>query len=130
MSNIKAGTRQLVVSSEDFPGGKFRFDVAEPPTTKLNTIVREALGGPTGIVGYVESHEAAYIEATVNMRDTVDLNLILAARDCTVTLAHANGHVEQLTGAWVANSPERSAAGTATIRWESGTPGQVLGVQR
>lgn len=130
MSNIKAGIRQLVVSSDDLPGGKFRFDVGETLTTKLGTVMREALAGATGVVGYHETPEVAYIEAEIIMRDTVDLSTLVAARDCTVTVQHSNGHVEQLTGAWVVSHPERARDGKATIRWESGTPGLTLGIQR
>lgn len=131
MSNIKSGVRQLVVSSDDLPGGKFRFYVGETLNTRVDGEVREALGGLTGIVGSHSTFEPCHIEAEIIVNNELDLKALMRARDNTVTAVWANGQTDQIWGAWLVTCPERLADGKATVRWEAPSGnGQTLGIQR
>ena len=107
-----------------------RLDVAGSATMKLGTFGRtESLAGATGVVGFKEMPEAAFLEAEVFVRDTLDIEALTAAEDVTAVAVLANGQTRTLTDAWLANSPEVDlVGGTTTLRFETGTPGFTSGV--
>lgn len=123
MATIKAGIRQLVISSADL-SRDLRLDVAGSATMKTGTVMREALNGATGVVGRKESYEPAFCEAEVHIRDLTALAAIEGAEDITVIAVLASGQTAQITDAWLVSSPDADlVGGVTTLRFESGTPG-------
>lgn len=63
---------------------------------------KEGLVGPTGVQGYKENPQIAYIEGEIRDMQDLDVDDILLFDDGTITLTYANGKSFMLEQAWYA----------------------------
>ena len=68
----------------------------------LGLDVREAIIGADGVHGYKETPQVSYIEGAVTDREDLDLEALVGADECTVTLELNNGKIITLSRAWFA----------------------------
>lgn len=128
-SNVVAGLKQLVVSGPTL-SRPIRLDCTESPKGRMQTEIREAIPGPTGVVGYKTMHQPSFIEAQVALRDSLPITKLMnAGATLEVTAVLANGWTQTITEAWLVEGPEQDMAeGTTTLRFESRNQGTETGV--
>lgn len=63
---------------------------------------KEGLVGPTGVQGYKENPQIAYIEGEIRDAQSLDIDDILNFDEGTITLTYANGKSFMLEEAWYA----------------------------
>ena len=86
----------------------------------LGLDVREAIIGADGVHGYKETPQVSYIEGAVTDREDLDLEALVGADECTVTLELNNGKVVTLSNAWFASEGSGSTdEGEIAVRFES-----------
>ena len=86
----------------------------------LGLDIREAIIGADGVHGYKETPQVSYIEGAVTDREDLDLEALVGADECTVTLELNNGKVVTLSNAWFASEGSGSTdEGEIAMRFES-----------
>lgn len=108
-----AGTAYIRAGSKNFTvGGSASYSV--------DSVSRETIKGASGVAGYKETPEAAFVEFE-HIDDTdLEPSDIASMTDVTVTMYLINGKTVALFNAWVVNTREWNAIdGLTTIRFEA-----------
>lgn len=93
----------------------------------LGLDVREAIIGADGVHGYKETPQVSYIEGAVTDREDLDLEALVGADECTVTLELNNGKIITLSRAWFAGDGTASTEeAEIPIRFESKSRAQEV----
>lgn len=113
-----AGTIELKVNGDLLRAvGDFTFNLGKPK--------REGVIGATGIDGFKEMPQLAFIEGTIRHTDRTNVAAICDVTDATVTLTLANKQVFVLRNAWFAgDSTGHTEEGTFDVRFE-GVSGEM-----
>lgn len=108
----RAGLIQVQVNGEvQDAKGAFTYNLGRPK--------RDAIVGSDRIHGYKEVPQVAFIEGAITDRQTLDLAVLVTARDQTVTLTLGNGKVVSLTDAYFAGDGTGSTEeAEIAVRWE------------
>lgn len=94
--NRRSGILSIQVNGEVYDAaGDFTYN---PGFNK-----REALIGPSGVQGYKEEPQVAFIEGEIRDARNLDLKKLMTVKDATVTLDLANDKTFMLRDAWQAN---------------------------
>ena len=87
----------------------------------------EAIIGADGVHGYKETPQVSYIEGAVTDREDLDLEALVGADECTVTLELNNGKIITLSRAWFAGDGTASTEeAEIPIRFESKSRAQEV----
>ncbi|WP_294559147.1 phage tail tube protein [uncultured Mailhella sp.] len=93
----------------------------------LGLDVREAIIGADGVHGYKETPQVSYIEGAVTDREDLDLEALVGADECTVTLELNNGKIITLSRAWFAGDGTASTEeAEIPVRFESKSRAQEV----
>jgi hypothetical protein len=99
--------------------GNFTFNLGFPK--------REALMGSSGILGYKETPQVAFIEGEIVDRGDLSIADLVQAADETITLELATGKVVMLRGAWYAGEGTgNTEEGNIGVRFESKQQGEEV----
>ncbi len=92
--------------------GSFSYNLGHP--------MRSAIEGSSGIHGFSEKPQVAFIEGEITDRGALDLKALVALTDVTVTLELANGKIIVLRDAWfAAEGSGDTDEGAIKVRFES-----------
>lgn len=93
MANAIAGLLAFKIDGQTYSAvGNFTFN--------QGLRLRTALVGATGVDGYSEAPQAAFIQGEIRDASDVDLEALVGATDVTATLELANGKTFVLANAW------------------------------
>ena len=120
MSTRRAGRISFKVDGTRYESkGTFSYN--------LGLDVREAIIGADGVHGYKETPQVSYIEGAVTDREDLDLEALVGADECTVTLELNNGKIITLSRAWFAGDGTASTEeAEIPIRFESKSRAQEV----
>ncbi|MEG0064707.1 MAG: phage tail tube protein [Pseudomonas sp.] len=89
--------------------------------------LRTALMGATGVDGYSEAPQAAFIAGEFRDGEDVDTEALVAITDATITLELANGKTFVLANAWFeGEGTGNSQEGNFAVRFSSDKPGTFV----
>lgn len=92
--------------------GNFSYNLGRPKRT--------AVVGSTGVHGFSEEAQPAFVEGEITDRSTLDLAALADLEDATITLTLANAKVIVLREAWFAgDGTGNSEQGNIAVRWEA-----------
>jgi hypothetical protein len=99
-------------------GGVMR-DAKGSFTYNKGAVKREAILGPTGVVGYKEMAQVPFLEGAITDKGNLDLDDIVGVTDETITLTLGNGKVFVLRNAWYAGDGNvTTEEGEIEVRFE------------
>lgn len=102
------------------------FDAAGDFTHNIGTPKREALIGPSGVQGFKEMPQCAFIEGDIRDSSELDLETVTNITNATITLTQANGKTVMLQGAWWASEGNTNTGeGTIACRFEANTGKEI-----
>ena len=109
MSKRIAGTCYVKVDGE-------QLSLSGSLSCSMNTVVREAQMGSTGVAGYSENPVAPTISGTFNFMEEFPIEKLMEQTSMTVTAELANGKVFTLSEAFVSGEVQASPNdGTVSI---------------
>jgi len=99
--------------------GNFTFNLGKP--------LRAPLVGATGVDGYSQTAQAAFVEGEIRDGENVDLEALVTANNVTVTLELANGKTLVLANAWYeGEGTGNSQEGNFPVRFVSDKEGTFV----
>ena len=99
--------------------GDFSYNLGVP--------LREDVEGSTGLLGYSEKAQPAFIEGAIGDRADLDVKALLATEGATVTLIAGNGKVIMLRDAWQSNAGNVATAdGKIEVKFTSRHQGEEV----
>ncbi len=115
----RAGLIQLQSNGEILDAkGNFSYNLGRPK--------RDPLIGSDSVHGFKEMPQVCYIEGAITDRGSLDLAVLVAGRDLTVTLSLSNGKVIVLRDAWFAGEGTASTEeAEIPVRWEGANAEEI-----
>ncbi len=92
-NRVRAGLLAIKVDGK-------RYDAVGNFTWNLGKPLRATLTGATGVDGYSETAQAAFIEGEIRDGSNIDIEALVTADNITATLEMANGKTLVLANAW------------------------------
>lgn len=119
-NRVRGGLLAVKVDGVSYSGvGNFTFNIGKP--------VRAALVGATGVDGYSETPQAAFIAGEFRDGEDVDLEALVGTIDATVTLELANGKTFVLANAWFeGDGTGNTQEGNFAVRFSSDKEGTFV----
>jgi hypothetical protein len=119
-NRVRGGLLAVKVDGVSYSGvGNFTFNIGKP--------LRAPLLGSTGVDGYSETPQAAFIAGEFRDGENVDLEALVGTSDATVTLELANGKTFVLANAWFeGDGTGNSQEGNFAVRFSSDKEGTFV----
>lgn len=119
-NRVRGGLLAVKVDGVAYSGvGNFTFNIG--------VAVRAALIGSSGVNGYSETPQAAFIAGEFRDGEDVDLEALVGTTDATVTLELANGKTFVLANAWFeGDGTGNSQEGNFAVRFSSDKQGTFV----
>jgi hypothetical protein len=119
-NRVRGGLLAVKIDGVAYSGvGNFTYNAGLP--------VRTALVGATGVDGYSEAPQTAFIEGEFRDGELVDTEALVSATNVTATLELANGKTFVLANAWYeGEGTGNTQEGNFPVRFASDKPGTFV----